>query len=68
MVANLGTRVRLADGRTAVVFAAHWDHSGPPVAYQVRELVPNQYGERALISSLNDERVPASDCHISGVL
>ena len=27
-------RVRLVDGRAALVYAAHWDRSGPPGAYR----------------------------------
>jgi hypothetical protein len=58
-----GDRVRLADGRPAIVYAAEWGESGPPTAYQVRELVPGTHGNvgRLVPSLHSDELVPAAD-------
>ncbi|SBT94001.1 hypothetical protein GA0115233_107635 [Streptomyces sp. DI166] len=55
-----GARVRLADGRPAVVYAAEWVGEGEPVAYRIRELEPGQHGNAGkLVPSLtSDERMP----------
>jgi hypothetical protein len=57
-------RVRLADGRPALVYAVEWSEAGPPVAYRVRELVPGQYGNtgRVVPSLHSDELAAAADC------
>lgn len=59
-----GARVRLADGRQAVVYSAEWGEAGPPTAYRLRELVPGQYGNAGkLVPSLrSDELLPADQC------
>ncbi|MFH8813036.1 hypothetical protein ACH4GZ_38555 [Streptomyces hygroscopicus] len=61
----LGTRVRLTDGRPALVYGLGWGQAGPPVAYRVRELVPGKYGnEGKLVPKLggDGETVPAEEC------
>ncbi|MEV8103160.1 hypothetical protein [Streptomyces sp. NPDC088135] len=57
-------RVRLTDGRPAVVYAAEWGDDGPPVAYRVRELEPGRHGNvgRLVPSLRSAELVPAADC------
>ncbi|MGW3200132.1 hypothetical protein ACWDBD_37310 [Streptomyces sp. NPDC001118] len=59
-----GSRVRLADGRLAVVYAVEWSEAGPPEAYRVRELVPGQHGNagRLVPSLTSDELVSADSC------
>lgn len=60
-----GTRVRLPDGRPALVYGLEWGQAGPPVAYRVRELEPGKYGnEGKLVPKLggDGETVPAADC------
>lgn len=60
-----GFRVRLADGRPAIVYAAEWGEDGPPTAYRVHELVPGKHGnEGRLVPTLkgNGEIIPAPDC------
>lgn len=59
-----GARVRLTDGRPALVYAVEWGEDGPPIAYRVRELVPGQHGNAGrLVPSLHsDELVAAADC------
>ncbi|MYX18408.1 hypothetical protein GTY67_34230 [Streptomyces sp. SID8374] len=53
-----GARIRLTDGRPAIVYAAEWSEAGAPVAYRVRELEPGQYGNAGkLIPSFRDELV-----------
>ncbi|MBV9026073.1 MAG: hypothetical protein JO362_20320, partial [Streptomycetaceae bacterium] len=61
-------RVRLADGRQALVIAPVWAESGPPVAYRVRQLVPAPHdhaepGKLIPDSRGDGETVPAADCH-----
>lgn len=58
------TRVRLDDGRPAVVYAVEWGEDGPPVAYRVRELVPGRHGNvgRLVPSLTSDLLVAAADC------
>ncbi|MCX4682485.1 hypothetical protein OG413_45990 [Streptomyces sp. NBC_01433] len=55
-----GARVRLADGRPAIVYAAEWSEAGAPVAYRIRELEPGRHGNVGkLVPSLtSDELVP----------
>ncbi|MFE9783651.1 hypothetical protein ACFYPA_36600 [Streptomyces sp. NPDC005775] len=59
-----GARVRLTDGRPALVYAVEWGEAGPPVAYRVRELVPGQHGNGGrLVPSLTSAvLVAAVDC------
>ncbi|MBC2869811.1 hypothetical protein [Streptomyces mexicanus] len=59
-----GARVRLGDGRPAVVRAVEWGEDGPPVAYRVRELEPGRHGNvgRLVPSLTSDVLVPAADC------
>ncbi|MFC8899072.1 hypothetical protein [Streptomyces cinereoruber] len=53
-----GARIRLTDGRPAIVYAAEWSEAGAPVAYRVRELEPGQYGNAGkLVPSFRDELV-----------
>ncbi|MFH8620167.1 hypothetical protein ACH4E8_34505 [Streptomyces sp. NPDC017979] len=53
-----GARIRLTDGRPAVVYAVEWSEAGAPVAYRVRELEPGQYGNAGkLVPSFRDELV-----------
>ncbi|CAL9619287.1 hypothetical protein SUDANB58_05797 (plasmid) [Streptomyces sp. enrichment culture] len=56
-----GARVRLGDGRTALVYAVEWCEDGPPVAYRVRELERGSAG-RLVPSLTSDVLVPAADC------
>ncbi|MER6198094.1 hypothetical protein ABT234_12110 [Streptomyces sp. NPDC001586] len=59
------SRVRLADGRPALVVAAEWAQAGPPVAYLVQDLVPGNHGNVGRLVPRRDggrERVPAADC------
>jgi hypothetical protein len=58
------SRLRLADGRPATVYAAEWGEDGPPVAYRVRELEPGRHGNvgRLVASLTSDVRVSAADC------
>lgn len=58
------SRVRLADGRPATVYAAEWGEDGPPIAYRVRELEPGRHGNvgRLVPSLTSDILVPAADC------
>ncbi|NEE39435.1 hypothetical protein G3M53_80315 [Streptomyces sp. SID7982] len=55
-----GARVRLTDGRPAIVYAAEWNEAGAPVAYRIRELEPGRHGNIGkLVPSLtSDELVP----------
>ncbi|MFG2903335.1 hypothetical protein ACGFZH_40440 [Streptomyces zaomyceticus] len=55
-----GARVRLTDGRPAIVYAAEWSEAGAPVAYRIRELEPGRHGNIGkLVPSLtSDELVP----------
>ncbi|MGW3910518.1 hypothetical protein ACWEBX_03185 [Streptomyces sp. NPDC005070] len=59
-----GARVRLADGRPAVVYAVEWGEGGPPLAYRVRELVPGTHGNvgRLVPSLTSDELHAAANC------
>ncbi|MEU2086753.1 hypothetical protein ABZ569_33395 [Streptomyces albus] len=60
-------RVRLADGRPAVVYAAQWGQDGLPTAYRVRELVPGTHGNIGrLVPTLkgNGEVVRAGTCRL----
>lgn len=59
-----GARVRLKDGRPAVVYAVEWGETGSPAAYRVRELEPGQHGNlgRLVPSLTSDLLVPADDC------
>lgn len=57
-----GARVRLADGRPAVVYAAEWGDEGEPVAYRIAELEPGQYGNAGkLVPSLTSDELVARD-------
>ncbi|MFD7560703.1 hypothetical protein ACFV9E_40195 [Streptomyces sp. NPDC059835] len=59
------SRVRLADGRPALVNAVEWAEAGPPVAYLVQELVPGSHGNVGrLVPKLagGPELVPAAEC------
>lgn len=58
------SRVRLVDGRPAVVYAVEWGEVGSPEAYRVRELVPGQNGNagRLVPSLTSDELVSADSC------
>ncbi|MFE2528752.1 hypothetical protein ACFXEL_31535 [Streptomyces sp. NPDC059382] len=59
------TRVRLVDGRPAVVYAVEWGEAGPPLAYRVRELVPGNHGnEGRLVPRIGEDGLlaPAADC------
>jgi hypothetical protein len=57
-------RVRLADGRPAVVYAAEWGEDGPPIAYHVREMEPGRHGNvgRLVPSLTSDVLVSDADC------
>ncbi|WP_199828378.1 hypothetical protein [Streptomyces sp. XY533] len=59
-----GARVRLRDGRPAVVYAVEWGEEGPPVAYRVRELEPGRHGNAGrLVPSLTSDLLEAAaDC------
>lgn len=59
-----GARVRLEDGRPAVVYAVEWGEDGPPAGYRVRELEPGRHGNvgRLVPSLTSDVLVPAADC------
>ncbi|MGW3910528.1 hypothetical protein ACWEBX_03235 [Streptomyces sp. NPDC005070] len=59
-----GARVRLTDGRPALVYEAEWGDCGPPLAYRVRELEPGRHGNVGhLVPSLRSNLlVPAADC------
>ncbi|MFB6668492.1 hypothetical protein [Streptomyces parvus] len=59
-----GGRVRLPDGRPALVYAVEWGEAGPPLAYRLRELEPGRHGNLGrLVPSLgSDLLVPAADC------
>ncbi|MFE7113118.1 hypothetical protein ACFU98_42490 [Streptomyces sp. NPDC057575] len=57
-------RVRLPDGRPALVYAAEWGEAGPPIAYHVREMEPGRHGNlgRLVPSLTSDVLAPAADC------
>lgn len=59
-----GTRVRLAAGRLAVVWAPVWSETGAPTAYRVRLLKPAPPGSMLdlVIDIFSDETHPAADC------
>ncbi|BFP50139.1 hypothetical protein KCMC57_65070 (plasmid) [Kitasatospora sp. CMC57] len=59
-----GTRVRLANGRLAVVWAPVWTETGAPTAYRVRLLKPAPPGSMLdlVIDTFSDETHPAADC------
>ncbi|MFE2738993.1 hypothetical protein, partial [Streptomyces sp. NPDC059349] len=59
-----GARVRLADGRPALVYAVEWGDAGAPFAYRVRQLVPGSHGNKGrLVPALGGgELVSATDC------
>ncbi|OLT26589.1 hypothetical protein BJF83_20720 [Nocardiopsis sp. CNR-923] len=58
-----GTQVRLDDGSPARVYAAEWEQDGPPGAYWVRDLVPNEYRPGQLKTAMGPGRcVDAAEC------
>ncbi|MFI7876016.1 hypothetical protein [Streptomyces salinarius] len=59
-----GARVRLGDGRPALVYAVEWGEEGPPVAYRVRELEPGRHGNagRLVPCLTSDVLAPAAGC------
>jgi len=57
-----GARVRLTDGRPAIVYAAEWSEAGAPVAYRIRELEPGRHGNIGkLVPSLTSDELVARD-------
>ncbi|GGV97312.1 hypothetical protein GCM10015535_68490 [Streptomyces gelaticus] len=57
-----GARVRLANGRPAVVYATGWREAGAPVAYRIRELKPGRHGNVGkLVSSLTSDELVSRD-------
>ncbi|MFZ3467504.1 hypothetical protein ACODT3_39945 [Streptomyces sp. 4.24] len=57
-----GARVRLTDGRPAMVYAAEWDEAGAPVAYRIRELVPGRHGNVGkLVPSISSDELVTRD-------
>ncbi|MFJ7424099.1 hypothetical protein ACIQXD_36775 [Streptomyces uncialis] len=57
-----GARVRLTDGRPAIVYAAEWSEAGAPVAYRIRELEPGRHGNiEKLVPSLTSDELVTRD-------
>lgn len=57
-----GARVRLTDGRPAVVYAAEWSEAGAPTGYRISELEPGRYGNVGkLVASLSSHELVVRD-------
>ncbi|NUK84925.1 hypothetical protein [Streptomyces lunaelactis] len=57
-----GARVRLTDGRPAIVYAAEWSEAGAPVAYRIRELEPGRHGNIGkLVPSFTSDELVSRD-------